>query len=283
MKKKILIAIIATVFLSFGCIASAALSGKEAHERYIYPSVRVTVGYGGGSGTVVYSKEADGKYSTFVLTNHHVIAGAISVVDEWNTDLQKKIKKEKRSVVYVETFKYRNLSTPVGTMKVEADIVIYDKDGDMALLKLRMDDRVEYVAKLPAKADAENINVMDESIAVGCSLGFPTIPSVGVISRLNLQVNSLPFHMSSAQIIFGNSGGSMYKTDGTFIGIPSMVAVAWRSAVTHMGLFIPVKRIYEWLEKQHYDFIYDSSKNEKESLELRKKELKKKKAKSNNN
>lgn len=286
----VLIAILAIVFLSFIGGASAALTGKEAHERYIYPSVRVSVGYGGGSGTVVYSNLSvpHGKdttytgYSTYVLTNHHVIAGAIDIKEEWDPDIGKKVKKEKRSVVYVEVFKYKDLSTPVGTMKIEADIVIYSKDGDMALLKLRMDDPVLYVAKMPKMEDTEKIRVMDESIAVGCSLGYPTIPSVGVISRLNLQVESLPFHMSSAQIIFGNSGGSMYTTDGTFVGIPSMVAVAWRSAVTHMGLFIPVKRIYEWFEKQHYDFIYDPGKNEKESLELREKELEEKKNKTNN-
>ena len=271
------------VFLSFTGIAESALTGKEAHERYIYPSVRVTVGYGGGSGTVVYSTCLE-KCSTYVLTNHHVIASAITIKEEWDTDLQKKIKKEKRAIAYVEIFKYKDLSTPVGTMKVEADIVIYNKDGDMALLKLRIDDPVLNVAKMPTKEDVDRVDflrAMDESIAVGCSLGFPPLPTVGYISRINVQHNSLPYHMSSAQIIFGNSGGSLYKTDGTFVGIPSMVAVAWRSAVTHMGLFVPVTRIYEWLEKEHYDFIYDPEENEADSLKAREEELKKKKDKAN--
>ncbi len=294
------------VFLSFTGIAESALTGKEAHERYIYPSVRVSVGYGGGSGTVVYSKLShpikksaievetaagkiiiDGaptsgeKWSTYILTNHHVIASAISIKEERDSDLGKKVKKEKRGIVYVEIFKYRDLSTPVGTMKVEADIVIYDADGDTALLKLRMDDPVLYVSKMPAMSEVEDLRVMDESIAVGCSLGYPPLPTVGVITRLNLQIDSLPYHMSSAQIIFGNSGGSMYKTDGTFVGIPSKVAAAWRNVITHMGLFVPVKRIYEWLEKQHYDFIYDPEKNETDSLKAREEELEKKKDKAN--
>ena len=174
------LAIVWFVFLSFGLsvgLANAALTGKEAHERYIYPSVRVSVGYGGGSGTVVYSKlqeisedtaaEDVGKYSTYILTNYHVIASAIDIVEEWNSDLGEKIKKEKRDIVYVEIFKYKDLSIPVGTMKVEADIIIYNKDGDTALLKLRMDDPVLYVAKMPAMSEVENIRVMDESIAVG--------------------------------------------------------------------------------------------------------------------
>jgi len=292
-RRFVLIAILAIVFLSFTGIANSALTGKEAHERYIYPSVRVSSGYGGGSGTVVYSKLQDisedtaskdvGKFSTYVLTNHHVINAAITIKEEWDSDLGKKVKKEKRSIVYVEVFKYKDLSTPVGTMKVEADIVLYNRDGDMALLKLRLDDPLAYIAKMPPKAEVDDVKVMDESIAVGCSLGFPPLPSVGVITRLNLQINSLPFHMSTSQIVFGNSGGSMYKTDGTFAGIPSRVAViGYSSVITHMGIFIPVKRIYEWLEKQHYDFIYDPAKNEKESLEIREKELEEKKNKANN-
>jgi hypothetical protein len=81
--------------------------------------------------------------------------------------------------------------------------------------------------------------------------------------------------MSSAQIIFGNSGGAMFTKEGVLIGIPSRVAVqGWSSAVPHMGLFIPVARIYAWLTAEYYDFLFDAEKNEKTSLELREVEIK---------
>ena len=266
-------------------VSFAALTGMDAHEKYVYPVVRVSAGGGTGSGTVVYSKdttkegETSKGYSTYILTNYHVIAAAIKITEEWDSKLQKNRDIERRSTCYVEIFKYKNLSTPVGTMKIEADIVLYSKTGDMALLKLRFDEKVNYVATLPDRDNANFYRIMDESVASGCSLGHPTLVSVGVITRLNYQVRSLPFDMSSAQIIFGNSGGAMFSGDGTFMGIPSMVAMAgWSSAVTHMGLFIPVSRIYEWMETEYYDFIFDESlidvdrlKEREEAIEAEKK------------
>ena len=69
----------------------------------------------------------------------------------------------------------------------------------------------------------------------------------------------------------------MFTAAGELIGIPSMVAViGWSSAVTHMGLFIPIERIYRWLEKERYDFIYNPEKVEKVCLEEREKEIKEK-------
>ena len=259
--------------------ALSAMTGKEAHEKYIYPVVRVTHGMYGGSGTIVYSKlntTENWKYSTYVLTNHHVIDSAIRIEKKWDSDLAKEVKKEKRSIVYVEMFKYRDLSTPVGTLKVEAEIVLYNEDEDTALIKLRSEEKVPYIADLLIDA---TYNVMDETVAVGCSLGFPPLPTVGHITRKDVQLDSLPFDMSSSQIIYGNSGGAMFLAEtGELIGIPSKgIVIGWSTPITHMGLFIPIKRIFNWLETEHYDFIYDTSKNEKECLELREKEIEAKK------
>ena len=280
MKKLAIILIFLLIAVSAG---AEVLRAKDAHEKYIYPTVRVSGGYGTGSGTVVYSKLGDKPecVSTYILTNYHVIGSLIKIDDEWDSDLQKNVKMERRGIAYVEIFKYKDLSIPVGTTKLEADIVIYNKQEDMALLKLRYEGEIEYVAMLPGKFRVSSYRVMDESIAVGCSLGWPPLVSVGVITRKNFQVDSLPFDMSSAQIMFGNSGGGMYTADGTFIGIPSLIAAAWRAAVPHMGLFIPISRIYDWWEKEHYDFIYDATKNEKESLEAREAEIEAKKERDN--
>ena len=300
MKRIISLFLILGVILLFCSISFAALTALPAHEKYIYPVVRVTSGDAGGSGTVVYSYLKDqyrganmftdedkkaGKspgYSTYVLTNYHVIGDAISIAEEWDTDLQKNVKKEKRAIVYVEIFKYRDVSTPIGTLMVEADIVVYSKDNDLALLKLRTEESVIHRAILPNKEDTDNVLVMDESIAVGCSLGFPPLPTVGVITRKNFQIESLPYHMSSSQIIYGNSGGAMFNTKGEFIGVPALVPViGWGTAITHMGLFIPISRIYEWLEIEHYDFLFDSKLTESKCLELRESEIEAKKKNKN--
>uniref|UniRef100_A0A6H1ZLC8 Putative trypsin-like peptidase domain containing protein n=1 Tax=viral metagenome TaxID=1070528 RepID=A0A6H1ZLC8_9ZZZZ len=277
MKKLFLLAIALSLMVG---VAGAAMTGLDGHKAYIYPVVRVTCGYGGGSGTVVYSKEVEpGKFSTYVLTNHHVIADAINITEEWDSALAKNIPVERRSVVYVEQFKYRDISIPVGTMRIEADIKVYNKQEDMALLRLRYDEPVGTVAKIPRDGKDNGYRVLDEAIAVGCSLLFPPLPTVGKISRMDFLINSLPYHMSSAQIIYGNSGGAMFTADGTLIGIPSMIAVTgWMGSVPipHMGLFIPIDRVYRWLKEEKYDFVYDPSIVEKEALDLREKEIKKK-------
>lgn len=280
MKRKSLIISIMMVFIFASSALCISPFGKEGHDYFIYPIVRVSTMSSAGSGTVLYSNEIDpGKYSTYIMTNFHVVDSAITIVREWDSVLQKEVKKERRAIVYCEVFKYRNISEPVGTMKIEADIVAYNELEDMALLHLRYDDKVNNVAKLIDKDQAENYNVLDKSIAVGCSLAFPPLPTTGVITRKYLHMQSLPYHMSSSQIIYGNSGGAMFlMNSGEWIGIPSLVAVVgWGTPITHMGLFIPASRIYDWLEKEMFGFLIDSSKNEKESLLLREEENKKRK------
>jgi len=254
MKRITALFIMLAVILVFS-FSAFALTAEEAHEKFIYPIVRITYGSGGGSGTIIHSLE-DG---TYILTNNHVISEAVRIVEEWDSEKQEEVKKEKRSVVYVEIFKYRNISTPVGTLKVEADIVAYNEDEDMALLKLRLDELIPHVACLTPKLEIAELQVTDKTIAVGCSLLFPPLPSDGILTRKNFLINSLTFHMSSAQIIYGNSGGGMFNAEtGEFIGIPSMVPiVGWGTPITHMGLFIPISRIYDWLEEiGHEELIY---------------------------
>jgi len=276
MKTKIL-SIILAILLIGSCVYAGILNNKAGHEKYLYPVVRVTYGFGGGSGSVIYSNPGeDGKYSTYVLTNCHVINSAISVREEWDPGLQKEVKKEKREIVYVEFFEYCNLSIPTGTRKVEADIAVYNRDEDMALLKVRSEKPAEYIVSLYPEGKENEIYVLDETIAAGCSLGFPPLPTEGMITRKGFQIDSYEFWMSSSQIIYGNSGGAMFlASTGELIGIPSRVAlVGWATPITHMGLFIPISRIYKWLEEEHYDFIWKADKSEKECLELREKELK---------
>jgi len=281
---KRLIVLIAIALFLMGSTTYAFMSGEKAHTAMIYPVVRITTGNTAGSGTIIYSKlngYDSGKetYSTYVLTNQHVVDGAITISEEWDSVLGEDVKKEKRGIIYVEIFQYKNLSVPVGTLKVEAEIMAYNKDEDMALVKLSSEKKADYIAALYPRKKENDLHVMDETVAVGCSLGFPPLPTTGIITRKNFQINSLPYHMSSSQIIYGNSGGAMFlDAPGQLIGIPSLVpVVGWATPISHMGLFIPIDRIYDWLEKEHYDFLFDSTKTEMGCLEIRKKEIEEKK------
>ena len=117
------------------------------HKQVLYPVVRVRTKKAGGSGTVIFSgQNAEGEYETYVLTNHHVIEDAIEVKKQWDSMLGREIKKEFRSLVQVEIFKYKYWSRMVGGTVIDAEIVAYDAPQDLALLKLRSIDKVEHVA-----------------------------------------------------------------------------------------------------------------------------------------
>jgi len=74
-----------------------------------------------------------------------------------------------------------------------------------------------------------------------------------------------------------NSGGGTFLAETReFIGVPSRVAVTGflgSSAVTHLSYSIPITRVYDFLEKQMFRFIYDPSFTEQGEAETRRRLL----------
>ena len=245
---------------------------KQKHEQMFYPTVRVRAKNAGGSGTVVYSKEHDGQVHTYVITNHHVVDGCIKVVKKWNPIKKRKVDTEILDTVYVEYFRYNNYSNCIGSFAVEADIVAYSEvEGgqDWALLRVRDTEQTcDYVANLFPLDDIDNVHIFDDVYAVGASLGHPPIASEGILTYMDDEIDHYKYWMSSAQTIYGNSGGACYRWSPSrkiydWIGVPSRISVApsgfSSDAITHMGYFIPIDRIYKLLDENNYQFIYDSS------------------------
>lgn len=250
---------------------------EQQHKQMLYPAVRVRAQKAGGSGTILYSKpDKEGEYHNFVLTNHHVIEDCIQVKKKWDSKLGKEIKKETRATVHTEIFQYKYISHCIGSTALESDIMCYDADQDIALLKLRSIEEMENIAKFIKKVDVKKLKIFDPTFAVGASLGHPPIASQGMITYMDDEIDNYKYWMSSAQIIYGNSGGSMYTRVGAdyyFIGIPSRVSISgWSDTITHMGYFIPPPNIMEFLNKNHYEFIYDPKKSMEACEKARKKE-----------
>ena len=246
-----------------GLAMAAQLSTTALHQCCLYPTVRVTTVEAGGSGTFLWTVPLEpGRFAHYVLTNHHVVEGAIKIDKEWDSVQKKEVKVERRQTVHVEFFQYRNLSEPVGTLKTAADIMAWDKDEDLALLRLRDEGAKPDVAKLIPRDRLGTLRLFQPIIAVGAGLGHAPFPTAGMITSLVDEIERKTYMMASAQIIFGSSGGGVYSPDtGEFIGVPSRLAVAFRgfSAIiaTHMGFFIPAQRIYAFLEAQGHAFLYD--------------------------
>jgi len=234
---------------------------EKLHREVLFPEVRVKTDKAGGSGTIIYSQpNADG-YSTYVVSCHHVIDDALSVRKEWSSKLGIERKKEYRQVVTVEFFDYSNVphgQRPVNN-SVDAEIVAYDKDHDMTLLKLRTVKQAQYVAKLMAPGDEKQLMIGQPTVAVGAAMLHDPILTMGILTHFGDEIDYKDYWMSNAQIIFGNSGGAMFadtERGYEFIGIPSRVAVAgWGSAVTHLGYFSPITRVLGFFHEQGYHFL----------------------------
>ena len=73
------------------------MNQQELHDKILYPVTRVKAGKAGGSGVLVYSEpdpKDEGKFINIALTCQHVIDGAISVKNEWDSLLKREINKE---------------------------------------------------------------------------------------------------------------------------------------------------------------------------------------------
>ena len=277
-------------------MAKASKEIIQKHEQMFYPTVRVRTKKAGGSGTVVYSENYKDEVYTYVITNHHVIADSVHLEKKWDPVLKRKIDKEILDTVFVEFFRYNNYSHTVGSFAVEADIVAYSEVNggqDWALLRVRdKENTADWVANMFPLNDIDNVHIFDEVYAVGASLGHPPVASDGHISYMDDEIEHYKYWMSSAPTIFGNSGGAVYRWSSNrkqyeYIGIPSRISIQpmgfSADAITHMGYFIPIDRVYQLLEDNDYQFIYDDKVSIEECNKARKKKQKPKKEKENNN
>jgi S1-C subfamily serine protease len=264
--------VVATVFTALLIIPQFAVAETEAPVKKItemlYPTVMVDLSDGQGSGTVVFSGKRkheswkDEKVWTLVLTNHHVIASAVSIEEEFDPKKQKNIQKETRRPVHVRLWDYNDYSTAIGTTGRVARIVAWDKHRDLALL--RLDDK-ERVMENIATLWPENVGgpyLFQKTWAVGSGMSNPPYPTEGLLSGISgKDGKGRALYLSSAPIIFGNSGGSLwayskFRDRYEMIGVPSMVgAFGYGNIVTHIAWSRPISEIRSFLRENDYGFV----------------------------
>lgn len=229
------------------------------HEQMLYTVVLVEAKSATGSGTVIYSEVEGEEYQTFVLTNHHVVSRAVKVEEEWDSKEQKEIKRERREPVKVFWQQYNDLSTFIGTSGKTADIVAYDEAADLALLKIRDRERgVPHVANL--LAEGAPLYMSERVFAVGAGLGKPPFMSEGVLGYLHEQIDGYPYLLATAPIIFGNSGGALFRFGDAcgcyeVVGVPSRVSATGFAVVSHMAWSITMETVRAFLRESDHGFI----------------------------
>ena len=227
------------------------------HAQMVYPVVLVAAESGTGSGTVIYSAQIDDEWHNYVLTNHHVVAGNIRIQEVWDSGAAKKVPKETRKPLEVKWFIYNDFSKPTGNSAKRARIVAWDKQNDLALL--RIDDTEREVSQVAHLIDRGDPLYLTERVwAVGAGLGRPPFATSGHVSLVDHVEGGLSWTLMSAPIIFGNSGGALYRWSPEraryeLVGVPSAVATAgWATIVQSMGIAIPMERVYEFLDRNCY-------------------------------
>ena len=234
----------------------------------LYPTIMVDLSDGQGSGTVVFSGKRkheswkDEKVWTLVLTNNHVIASAVSIEEEFDPKKGKNIQKETRRPVHVRLWDYNDYSTAVGTTGRVARIVAWDKHRDLALL--RLDDK-ERVIKNVATLWPEDVGgpyLFQKTWAVGSGMSNPPYPTEGLLSGISgKDAKGRALYLSSAPIIFGNSGGSLWAYSKSrkryeMIGVPSMVgAFGYGNIIPHIAWSRPITEIRAFLRENDYGFV----------------------------
>lgn len=208
--------------------ALPSVVGIESEFTISDPSGGYFYGFGGNApssstgtatGTGVIITE-DG----YVVTNAHVIYDT-----QYGAGLSEKI-----SVLAGDGVKY------------DAEVVGYDNDCDLAVLKIDAEDLV------PAEfGDSDSLKLGESVTAIGNPLGFDLMNTVtsGIVSGMNRQITindkEMTLLQTDAAINSGNSGGPLINKYGQVIGINSskMSASYSETSIEGIGFAIPSNEV----------------------------------------
>lgn len=148
-----------------------------------------------GSG-VIYSKDG------YIITNYHVIS----------------IAQENKSTGKISVYLSSNPEEAI-----EAKIIGYDEDYDLAVIKIEKSG-----LEAMTFADSNDVSVGDMAVAIGNPGGLDYMSSVssGIISGLNRTIRlegttQMKLIQTDAAINPGNSGGALVNSNGELVGINS--------------------------------------------------------------
>ena len=254
------------LFLPQTSVAQIAEAPVKKITEMLYPSVLVDLGDGTGSGTIIFSDKRaheswkEEKTWTLVLTNFHVIEKAINIEEVFDPKSAKNIQKEGNDSLGCNCT--TDYSTAVGTTGRVARIVAWDKDRDLALLRLEDKERKISNVAILWPEDVGGPYLFQTTWAIGSGMGNPPYPTQGLLSGISgKDLKGRALYLSSSPIIFGNSGGALWayskKRDRyEMIGVPSMVgAYGWGTVIPHIAWSRPISEIRSFLRENDFGFV----------------------------
>lgn len=257
---RVLIAALVAVFLwPIIAVGEPPADIVKMHNEMLYPAVQVDHRTGGGSGTVIFSAEHDAGMETYVLTNFHVVEGAVTVAEEWDPRKKEKVTVERRDKVHVRWHSYNDLSRHVATIGKTAEIVAYDKAADLAVVKIEDSEKgADFVAHL--LPEDQPLYMFEKVFAIGAGLGKTPFPTQGVLGPMNASIDGFGYLFASTPLIWGNSGGSLYHYSAErdryeLIGVPSRISASWGTPITHMAWSVKMATVRGFLRTNDLGFI----------------------------
>lgn len=215
-------------------------------RRMVYPIVQLRGNGTVGSGVVIQSQAlADGSGAeTYVLTAHHVVLEILGSPGSTRID----------------DLRFMDASTDLLQDRTySAELLAFQEDVDIALLRVEQDEPWRYVAELTPNDRMRAVQMFEQVYAVGCPLGNKPMPTPGEVSSLDKEVAGQNFWMINAPTFFGNSGGGVFLNEsGYLIGISSMIYTYGKQqpmVVPHMGLFVPLETVLHWLRDEGYGHV----------------------------
>ncbi|MCM1991040.1 trypsin-like peptidase domain-containing protein [Oceanirhabdus seepicola] len=189
--------------------AVVAVSTKES-SRQSFGMYASPVREGLGSG-VIFNEEG------YILTNYHVVDNIVS-------------NKGKLTVIF-------NTGE-----EVNAKVVNFDEEYDIAVLKITEDVKIPGVANF---GDSEVLKQGEQVVAIGNPVGKELLGTVtsGIVSAINRSIGDrdIKFIQTDAAISPGNSGGPLVNSKGQVIGINTEKRVG--DGVEGLGFAIPINQI----------------------------------------
>jgi S1-C subfamily serine protease len=220
-------------------------------RKMISPTVQLRGNGTVGSGVLIYS-EAQAESSSpavatsFVLTASHVV--------------QEVVGESLRERMIVGELLIHADDTSEDPESYTAELVIFDTAKDLALLRVNSSRRFPCLAELASRVELDLLDVFSPAYAVGCPLGNRPMPTLGEISSKSKVVSDQTFWMLNAPTFFGNSGGGIYQIPSyRLVGVSSMIYTYGKrspTVVPHMGLFVPLSTIFDWLDAASLGFVY---------------------------
>lgn len=218
-----------------------AVMSQETALHLIQSTLKVISSHGSGTGFIIYAGQRSGKsddkaYYNYVVTCHHVTEGDSSVT--------------------VQQFHYLDGKFINSSTLVKGDVVLTDSAHDLSLIEVKTEEPFHNMVKLLTPPELKKMRLYEPVYTCGCGLGNP--PYVANAGNVSLFDDN--FIQVTSPVIFGNSGGGVYTTDGRLIGVSRAIPLdTYGGVYPQAGLCVPVWIVDIWLRLNNFGFLNDAN------------------------